>query len=149
MSNNTNNERQENLPEEDLPASDILADELADELVDEIGDLNNIANNERQENVPGEEVPAVNMLAVENDELAHGQEVVEDIGHDCQIIYVRGQNTFKPFDAGYKVKINDELSGNIPFKENVSLLFKNTIVNMNIANLFCIFNDSIIRTGHI
>lgn len=28
----------------------------------------------------------------------------------------------KPFDPGYQIKLNDEISGNLPYRENVSIL---------------------------
>lgn len=50
--------------------------------------------------------------------------ITENIGDDCEITYNRNQNVFKPIEVGYAVKINDDLSSNIPFKENVRQMFK-------------------------
>lgn len=46
----------------------------------------------------------------------------EDIGDDCVLVYESVGENFRPQQSGFQVKINDLLSGNIPFKENVSLL---------------------------
>lgn len=43
------------------------------------------------------------------------------IDDDCEMTYPVDDNAFKPHPAGFQVKINDDLSGNIPFKDNVSI----------------------------
>lgn len=49
------------------------------------------------------------------------KKVTKNIGDDCEMSFDYGQDMFKPANVGYQVKINDLLSDNIPFKENVIL----------------------------
>lgn len=46
------------------------------------------------------------------------------IDDDCELIFETGREVFKPMEMGYQVKINDALSGNCPFKQNVSIEIK-------------------------
>lgn len=48
------------------------------------------------------------------------KKITQVIDDECQITFEIGRDMFKPADAGYQVKINDLLTDNIPFKENVS-----------------------------
>lgn len=43
------------------------------------------------------------------------------IDSDCEMTYIVDGNSFKPYPAGYQIKINDILTENIPFKENASI----------------------------
>lgn len=42
------------------------------------------------------------------------------IDDDCEMTFEMDREVFKPVELGYQVKLNDLLSLNIPFKENVS-----------------------------
>lgn len=48
------------------------------------------------------------------------RQVIDD---DCEMSYGLGKNMFQPAEMGIQVKLNDEFSGNIPFKENVRVWF--------------------------
>lgn len=50
------------------------------------------------------------------------------IGDDCEMIFEIDREVFKPLDMGYQVKLNDLLSENIPFQENVSDIRKISIL---------------------
>lgn len=63
--------------------------------------------------------------------------VTTSYGDDFEISYEFGTAAFKPQPTGYQIKLNDILSGNVPFKENVSFMilfiylfheFKNSIL---------------------
>lgn len=53
----------------------------------------------------------------------------EHIDEDCVLVYESAGEDFRPQEMGFQVKINDPLSGNIPFKENVSIL--HSLCNIN------------------
>lgn len=65
------------------------------------------------------------------------QRVVKDLGEDCHMMYKIGGDPFKPQESGYIVKINDKLSGNMAFKENVSC--KNILSNFFIYIYICFY----------
>lgn len=65
-----------------------------------------------------EQEPSINLTTSPNGT----KTVTQKIDEDCHMIYNPDQNVFKPADIGYQVKLNDSLSQNIPFKENVSLM---------------------------
>lgn len=48
------------------------------------------------------------------------RKVTTIIGEDCEMTYELDKAVFQPAPVGFQVKLNDKLSGNIPFKENVS-----------------------------
>lgn len=50
--------------------------------------------------------------------------VIRVVDEDCEFVFEMGSDPFKPTEIGYQVKLNDPLSGNIPFKENVSCFFR-------------------------
>lgn len=79
-------------------------------------DINNQSENEPQNLQQENESDELTSTVEAGDE---NQKVIEDIGDDCQIIYERGRNIFKPVDLGFQTKLNDQLSGNMPYKENV------------------------------
>lgn len=64
--------------------------------------------------------------AIANDEQLHvspggSKKVTKTIDDDCELSFdpAEFRKAFTPHQAGYQVKINDPLSGNAPFKENV------------------------------
>lgn len=72
----------------------------------------------------------------DNDNYHATNKVTIDIGENCTMTFEHGLDSFKPATLGPQVKINDEISGNIPFMENVSLFIN---CCHNIALIFFIF----------
>lgn len=52
--------------------------------------------------------------------------VTKKIGDDCEMVYIYGEVP-KALLPLYQIKINDVISGNIPFKENVRKLSSFTV----------------------
>lgn len=65
-----------------------------------------------------------NQLTLDSLHVNEGQErVVVNFDDGMEMSYVLG-TTIKPIDPGYQVKLRDLLSGNIPFRQNVSHSFR-------------------------
>lgn len=70
--------------------------------------------------------------------------VTKVYGNDCEMSYEFGTDAFKPQPPGYQVKLNDLLSDNIPFKENVRLFNSfECIKNSFFMSVFAIFDLNI------
>lgn len=59
------------------------------------------------------------------------QQITKDLGDECQMVFKVGANVFKPQESGYLVKVNDSISGNLPFKENVSYSWAMPIMHID------------------
>lgn len=60
--------------------------------------------------------------------------ITENIGDGCEMTYDLDQK-FKPLHPLFEIKLNDPLSGNMPFKENVCIL------NFLLENVLCFENE--------
>lgn len=72
------------------------------------------------------------------------KKVTKKIDEDCEILFdlAEFQNAFTPQQAGYQVKVNDSLSQNMPFKENVSQLIFVCFQNKIFIGCFCFIQAS-------
>lgn len=90
-----------------------------DDIFGEHNEIGNSSNSESAESESRNETPPRGVISTNSDGI---KMVTETIADDCELTYELTQKDeiFKPEELGYQVKINDILSDNIPFKQNVS-----------------------------
>lgn len=109
-------EEHDNSIESKDPLARVLLEKDVDAALNDIFDRNNEAENNTLDLLDSEVVEI----------LPNGiRQITKDLGEECQMIFKVGGNAFMPQKSGYLVKLNDPISGNMAFKENVSMIQTN------------------------